>query len=148
MQKTTVETPTGPYSFYPEKGADLSTSEGRIEWFCAHFDVTPPKLQHDEDEPDQILLTDELLEWIKREGVSLDWALCGAASGALAVYREKYRITSEAEEITELLGKFDEQEHAILLAGLKMATATGADMDSVMHGLSAQIAEYRANKRG
>jgi hypothetical protein len=47
MEKTIVETPTGPYSFYPESGADLSTSEGRIAWFCAHFDVTPPTLQYD-----------------------------------------------------------------------------------------------------
>lgn len=146
MQKTTVETPTGPYSFYPEKGADLSTSEGRIEWFCAHFDVTPPKLQYDEDEPDQILLTDELIEWIKREGVSLDWAFFGAVAGALAVYRDKYRVTPQCEEWASLLGKFDEQEHTILLAGLKLATATGADMDSVMQGVSAQIAEYRASK--
>jgi hypothetical protein len=146
MQKATVETPTGIYSFYRETDADLSTTEGRIEWFCAHFDVAPPKLQYDEDEPTQIALTDELMGWVKREGVNLDWAFCGRVSGVLAAYRESNRVTPQSEEWNSLLGGFDDQEHGILLAGLRLARKSGADIDSVMRGVAEQIEEYRTGK--
>lgn len=146
MQKRTVETPTGPYSFYSETDADLTTTEGRIEWFCAHFDAEKPKLQYDEDEPDQIQLNDNLIDWVKREGVSLDWLCGGRMSVALAAYREKYRVTPQSEKWSDLLGKFDDQEHTILLAGLRMVSEAGADIDSVMRGVSEQIEEYRTEK--
>jgi hypothetical protein len=55
-------------------------------------------------------------------------------------------IKPEVQQWASLLGKFDEQEHTILLAGLTLATATGADIDSVMQGVSKQIEEYRASK--
>jgi len=91
MKKTTVETPSGPYSFYRESDADLATIEGRIEWFCAKFEVTPPPLVYDKDELDQILLTEELMTWAFIEGVSFDWLLCGKVAGVVHAYREKYR---------------------------------------------------------
>tara|TARA_R110000850_G_scaffold225728_1_gene351112 strand:- start:1140 stop:1586 length:447 start_codon:yes stop_codon:yes gene_type:complete len=146
MKYTTIETKSGSYSFVSETDADLSTSEGRIEWFCAHFDVAPPKLQYDEDEPTQIALTDELMEWVKREGVNLDWAFCGRVSGVLAAYRERNRVTPKSEEWISLLGGFDDQEHDILLAGLMLIVKSGADIDSVMRGVAEQIEEYRAGK--
>jgi hypothetical protein len=96
MQKTTVETPTCTYSFHPEIGADLSTIEGRIEWFCANFDVATPKLEYDENAPDVILLTDELLEWVKREGVNMDWTFRGSVAGVLTSYRNTYRVTPQS----------------------------------------------------
>lgn len=128
-----------------EKNADLQTTEGRIEWFCAHFEIEPPKLQYDDDEPDQIVLTDDLLKWIGREGVNMDWAFCGSISGALAVHREKYRVTPEQEEWAELLEKFDAHELSIVLAGLKQAKEPGISMDSAMRSVSEQIKAYRSN---
>ena len=94
-QPTHVETPNGGYTFYSEKNADLTTFEGRVAWFCAHFELDAPALKYDPDEPDAVLLTDELIEWFRIEGVSLDWLIAGTCAGPLATYREKYREKSQ-----------------------------------------------------
>ncbi|WP_436398605.1 hypothetical protein [Roseobacter sp. S98] len=125
----------------------MTTPDGRLAWFCAHFELTPPPLSYDEDEPDSLLMTDELIEFCGREGLSLDWFTSGRVCGPLAVYREKYRITPEVEKWAELLGKFDDHEKTLLTAGLKLVTQTGADIDDVMQGVTAEIEAYRQIKK-
>ncbi|MDO6584806.1 hypothetical protein Q4543_04675 [Salipiger sp. 1_MG-2023] len=146
MKKTTVDTPSGSYSFYRESDADLATTEGRIDWFCAHFEVEPPMLTYDPDEPNAVLLTDELLEWVKIEGASIDWLFTGAVSGALAAYREKYRITPQKAKWTKIVGEFDDTEKRIISAGLSLVLDAGADMDAVMQQVAAQVGEYRKTR--
>lgn len=143
---THVETPGLNYTFYNEDDADMATPEGRLAWFCAHFELTPPPLAYDDDEPDALLLTDELIGFCEREGLSLDWFFSGHVGGPLAVYREKHRITPGVEKWAELLGKFDDHEKTLPTAGLKLVTQTGADIDDVMRGVTAEIKAYRASK--
>lgn len=143
---THVETPGLNYTFYSEDDADMTTPEGRLAWFCAYFELTPPPLAYDDDEPDALLLTDDLIGFCGREGLSLDWFFSGHVGGPLAVYREKHRITPEVEKWAELLGKFDKHEKTLLTAGLKLVTQTGADIDEVMQGVTTEIEAYRATK--
>ncbi len=142
MQQKTSETVNGPYTFYPESGADLTTSEGRIEWFCAHFEVEKPNLKYDEDEPDQILLTDDLMDWIRRVGASMDWLLCGAVGPVLAAYRKLNR-QSRRDEFESIAGKMDEAEQKILLAGLSMAAESDLDFGQVIELTFQKIQEHR-----
>ncbi|MEY8827668.1 hypothetical protein AB9K34_04495 [Sedimentitalea sp. XS_ASV28] len=95
---THVETPGLSYTFYSEDDADMTTPEGRLAWFCAHFEIDAPALAYDPDEPDELLLTDELLGFCGREGLNLDWLFSGYVGGPLAVYREKHRITPDADK--------------------------------------------------
>ncbi len=142
LQKTTIETPAGSYSFYPESGADFSTSEGRIAWFCAKFEVDPPVLSYDEDEPDQILLTDDLLEWVRTVGGSLDWLFCGSVGPALTAYRSRYMPPAKGS-MMDLVGKLDDTEQRILLVGLDMAAESNLDQDEIINLTFQKVREYR-----
>ena len=131
--------PGGAYTFYSEADADLTTPEGRIKWFCAHFEIEPPVLVYDGDEPDQIMLTDELLDWTKREGACVDWLFCGHVTGALATYREKYRVTEQEARFLRLMGQLDETEQAIIHAGMKAMVFSDSDSDEIMQSVRQQL---------
>lgn len=145
---TKVDTPGMSYSFYREKDADLTAAEGRIEWFCLKFEVDPPTLEYDPEEPTAIMLTDSLLEWTASEGVSLDWLFMGSISGALAAYRERHKPTPETREWMQIVGGLGKPEQRMLLAGLTLVTNSDADIDTVMRSVSEQIAEYRLQNTG
>ncbi|WP_282129514.1 hypothetical protein [Roseobacter litoralis] len=134
-------------SAFAEHGAfDLSSTEGRIAFFCARYECEPPELEYDQDEPQAILLTDDLISWTRREGVNLDWLFCGSVAGLLPVYRERYRMSAQVEEFGSLVGKLDDAEQNMLLGGLMLCTKAGADVDEVMQLTSQKINEHRANK--
>lgn len=137
--------PGGAYTFYSEDDADLSTAEGRIEWFCAQFDVEPPKLEYDEDEPDSMLATDELLEWCAIEGVILDWLVSGTIGGPLAVYREKYRTDPKAYELIQRVRRLPEETRERFTEAFKRATDPGADFEAIMGDFMRQEG-FRATK--
>jgi hypothetical protein len=37
-----------------------------------------------------------LLEWVKREGVNMDWTFRGSVAGVLTSYRNTYRVTPQS----------------------------------------------------
>lgn len=131
--------PGGAYTFYSEADADLTTLEGRIKWFCAKFEVAPPVLEYDVDEPEQIVLTDELLDWTKREGVSLDWLFCGYVTGVLATYREQYRVTEREAEFVRAMAQLDEAQQAIIRNGMKAMALSDSDSDEIMQSVRRQL---------
>lgn len=139
LQPRTVDAPGVSYSFYRETDADLTTTEGRIEWFCKHFNVEPPKLEYDDDEPDQILLTSDLIRWCQLEGINLDWLFCGMVAGALATYREKYKRTANEIQLIDLLAGFSTDEVELILEGLKRGMEPGADFDAEVKATMDQI---------
>lgn len=135
--------PGGTYQFYSETDADLSSREGRIEWFCAHFDVKPPVLEYDKDKPDQIVMTDDLLKWIRLEGMSIDWMISGHVTGALAAFREKHREWPENVEFVEMLTGFNDTEKAMLSAAIRLVKRLDLDFETVMNAAFADIRENR-----
>ena len=134
--------------FYRQKDADLETMEGRIEFFCKYFDCEPPKLEYDPDSPDSILMTEELMEWHHFEGASLDWIICGSMTGALATYREKYKLKPVKKEILDVFGSLDETEKKLFRAGLKLIVDNNAEVEAVLPSVLDQISEYRRNLKG
>ncbi|WP_111734672.1 hypothetical protein [Roseovarius amoyensis] len=101
------------------KDTDLNTLEDRIAWFCEHFEVSPPKIEYDEDEPGAVLLTDELLKWCRVEGISIDWLFAGGVGSMAAVFRDKYKIDPEVREAVDLISQLSEEEQGIILDALK-----------------------------
>lgn len=136
---THLETAVANCSFYSEASANMKTPEGRLAWFCAHFELIAPTLEYDPDEPDAILLTDDIIEFCNNEGMSLDWFFWGHVAGPLAIYREKHRVSDEARNFLDIVRKLGEQEQEILAAGLQRVTSDGADLDAVLQEVRAEI---------
>lgn len=126
-----------------ERDADLSTPQARIAWFCQWFEVTPPTLAYDDEEPDQLLLTDALLRWCRLEGVSLDWLFSGLVAGALAAHREKHRMTPDDIRLIDVFGQYSEDEQMILLEGIKRGEEPGADFEAEVKTAMEQIKAKR-----
>ncbi|AVO36546.2 hypothetical protein [Pukyongiella litopenaei] len=119
LTPVTVDAPGLTYSFYRESDADLTTMEGRLEWFCANFEVSPPNLEYDEDEPDAILLTDDLMRWALYEGVSLDWLVCGMVSGVLAEFRKGHSFGGPKRKLYEIIRKLDDAQKQQVLDSIE-----------------------------
>lgn len=122
------------------KDTDLKTAEDRIAWFCEHFQVTPPELEYDEEEPDAFLLTDELVKWCSCEGVSLDWLFCGGVAGMAATFRETHRMDPVTHEVMKAISRLSEGEQGIVLEALK----SEASMDDALETAREKIEAIRA----
>ncbi|MEM1156003.1 MAG: hypothetical protein AAGI44_17850 [Pseudomonadota bacterium] len=121
-----------------------STPEQRIEWFCDHFGCAAPELEYENPEKREgPLLTDELMEWTKREGVSMDWLFCGDNVALLASHRIRYCEGSLFRRATDPLGMLPPDEIKVLTAGLTATVEHGADLDDVMKGVYDTILEMR-----
>lgn len=87
------------------KDFDYSTLEGRVAAHCEWFEMEPPKLEYDGDGPDEVLITDELMDWISKSGGSYDWLLVGDPRGMALAFEEKYRSVREFEALLYELDK-------------------------------------------
>jgi hypothetical protein len=143
MKKKIVETPNGSNSFYSEFDADHSTIEGRIEWFCTHFEVEPPKLTYDPEAPGALLLTEDLIAWAEFEGVSLDWLICGHVSACLSEYRKANKLDPQTKKFAGYVMSLDGAEQRILLSGLKASTDPDADFEQIIQATFGLIAQHR-----
>ncbi|RCW77685.1 hypothetical protein [Paracoccus lutimaris] len=57
-----------------------TTVAERMAEFCKHYEVEPCKLRYSRRATDSIVMTDELLEWHKVNGASLDWICIGSVT--------------------------------------------------------------------
>ena len=99
-----------------EKDTNSVSLSERADWFCEFFGANRPQIVFDPDEPQHVLMTDALITWADHEGVSLDWLVGGDATGALAVYREKYR-TKATEESSQQAAKASFSREAYSMYG-------------------------------
>jgi hypothetical protein len=96
-----------------ERDFSLESVKRRLEAFCTHFQVDPPKLK---TRNGSVYLTDELIAWHDQNGASMDWILWGDALGMASTYREKHALKAE---VRGALKSFDESEKRILADVLK-----------------------------
>jgi len=113
-----------------ELDAALTTPQARIAWFCEHFDVTPPTLAYDDEEPDQILLTNDLIRWCRIEGVEVGWMISGEVAGALATHREKHRMTPDLLELHDAFADFTKEEVQAVVDAVERGQQPGADFEA------------------
>ena len=55
----------------------LDTMEQRAAAFADANGIDPAPIAYDPDEPGEVLITDELIDYCNREGLSLDWLVVG-----------------------------------------------------------------------
>lgn len=105
-----------------------ATVAERMAHFCKHFDVEPCKLRYSRRATDSIVMTDELLEWHKVNGASLDWICIGSVTPMMTAYREdRLRQHREEDALRDLTGAEKEAMafvlRAVLDGGLKLQSA-------------------------
>lgn len=122
---------------------NIDTAGKRIAWFCEHFDVSPPALEHDDDEPDAILLTDELMRWIRVQGASMDWVFCGGVAGMASVFREKHKIDPETAHFLDLLRELDPQEREVIVDALRKIGSGEVEFSNAMENAQKRIDALR-----
>ena len=102
----------------------MTTAE-RMAAFCKRYEVEPCKLRYSRRATDSIVMTDELLEWHKVNGASLDWICIGSVTPMMTAYREdSLRRTREADALRGLTDAEKEAMafvlRAVLDGGLKL----------------------------
>lgn len=105
-----------------------ATVAERMAHFCKHFDVEPCKLRYSRRATDSIVMTDELLEWHKVTGASLDWICIGSVTPMMVAYRnDSLRQRREEDALRDLTGAEKEAMAFVLRAvlddGLKLQSA-------------------------
>lgn len=126
-----------------EFSENISTHLGRIKFTCDSLGIAIPALEFDKDDPSSPLMTDEFLDWMLMQGISIDWIVSGDLKSMLFDFRYRHQVTAEKKRFLEIFGRFDETEQRLFLAGLELIAMSNADVDSVMQGVSEQIHVHR-----
>lgn len=115
------------------------TQAERVAAWCNWFGHDLPPLAFDDDEPDALLLTDDLLKWAHESGASLDWVILGDAKNLAHAFHEKHAST---RRLADMVVQLDDWEQAGLLDALRKGT------DGDFHeSMQAFIAEALARRR-
>ena len=128
----------------PRTEHDMTTIEGRIAATCQWFAFGPPARRYDTEEPDAVLLGDELLDWALAAAVSLDGLFCGDPKGAVMGFRERQL---EERPFREALRQFDATEKTLLLDALKAHQEQGVPLEEALEGWKTAVVEHRASGR-
>lgn len=141
---TTITTPGLTYTYAKEEAYDLTTVEGRIEWFSEAYEIEPLALTYDPEDPDGgPLLTDAMIAWCDVEGVSIDWLICGSIRGPVSTYREKYSVPEDSREFHALLRQLSTPEMEVMRSAMERMVA-GEDGEPAMAECRAEIEALRA----
>ncbi|TDK49651.1 hypothetical protein [Antarcticimicrobium luteum] len=121
-----------------------ATFEERIAHFCDLFGCEPPQLRYDDDEPDEVLMTDDLAGWIRREGCCLNWLVTGDPATALEAYREAYRVPDDLAPLVDAFGQLDKAEKEILLDCVRSNALGGVPFKEALGKAEAEILAHRS----
>ena len=99
----------------------------RLNQYCERNQVPLPPLKYDEDEPDEVLWTDELHDWIKGHGLSIGWLTEPSIS------------ENDIGRILEAMAQMTPEDRSRFASGVKEYVDNGGDLHEVMsrHGFAA-----------
>ena len=117
----------------------MTTAE-RMAAFCKRYEVEPCKLRYSRRATDSIVMTDELLEWHRTNGASLDWICIGSATSMMRAYRdENLRQQREKEALRHLT---DPEAEAMAFV-LKACLDEGMELEPALEMWKAECAKRR-----
>ena len=117
--------------------SDLATAEQRIAAWSTWFNVPAPTLKHEDGD---ILLTDELYEWILSSNASFDWLFLGDPHGMAAAFKREEERT---RPMRQLLAKFDNVEQEIIVNKFEALNGGSLTFDAAMAEMKAEIDAHR-----
>jgi hypothetical protein len=114
------------------------------EW----FGVAPPALVYDPDEPDDLLLTEELVAWMKELGrPAMGWILGDTPA---SYTREQALADREAwlqeQWFVKILAGFDDTEARLILDAIHRSQSGDVSLDEALTACGAQIQAHRTTK--
>lgn len=113
----------------------------RITQWCEWFDLEMPALRKSNG---GILLTNELMDWMRMSGASFDWIFSGDAKGMAIAYREKHK---GQENALKLFSGLDEIEQKILVQALEAGRGVeGEAFQLILDQCKRDIDAYRSEK--
>jgi hypothetical protein len=121
------------------KDYDYTTLEGRIAAHCEWFNMEPPTLEYDEDEPTEVLLTEDLVSWVWESGGSMDWLLIGDPKGMALAFVEKHR---GSRELLNAIRELDRDTQKFLIDLLQEHFDGKINFEEVI----SRTEEYKANR--
>jgi len=127
-----------PADLSAENGVGGTHSEQRIRQFCEWFDLEMPVLEYEDGD---IAVTEELIEWVREAGVSLDWVFCGDVKSMAIAYRQDRQQMADWAKIIE---RFDSGEQKIMAKALRRHHEGRCSLDDALSQMTSDITTYRA----
>jgi len=99
----------------------------RLTQYCTENQVAFPPLKYDDDEPDEVLFTDDLHDWIRGQDLSIRWLTTPDIPD------------NDTGRILESMANMTPENRARFFNGVKEYVANGGDLKEVMarHGFAA-----------
>jgi hypothetical protein len=119
---------------------EFGTFNERLEHLCMLFEITPPEMVYEDDEP---TLTEPLIDWIKASEVNMDWLFVGNPCEMLCEWAKRRGQERETLEIKVLL---EPEVQAGMLAFLRSVVIHGVSMKEAEPVFAEVVREFRAQK--
>ncbi|WP_372572681.1 hypothetical protein [Ruegeria jejuensis] len=117
---------------------DLLTIDHRIDAFCDWNDCEPPELSFDED--GSLLMTENIVDWCREQGASIDWIFCGDPKGMAAAFRKN---SEEFRPIKKELEELNPEQLRTVTVAMKAYIAGIAPLEQTMEASKAALDELK-----
>lgn len=118
---------------------DCEDATARLRRFVEEFDLTLPEMEYEDGD---LVLTQDLMEWIADSGGSLDFMLLGDPWPMVRSYRARY---ASDRPLINTVRKLTEEEQRVFMGGLR-AHAEGVPFEDAMAGIMAVVDELRSER--
>ncbi|MCL6283609.1 hypothetical protein M3P21_08665 [Ruegeria sp. 2012CJ41-6] len=117
---------------------DLLTIDHRIDAFCDWNDCEPPELSFDDD--GSLILTDNIIDWCREQGASIDWVFCGDPKGMAAAFRKS---CEDFRPIKKELKEMNPEQLRTVTVAMKAYIAGIAPLEQTMEASKAALDELK-----
>lgn len=118
-----------------ETPATVETVQDRINQFAAWYEIEPVKLS-DPNDP----TIDEVLDWTREAGASLDWICCADIKAMATAYRDARLMENRA---SKSFRKLSDPEAAALLFVMQLTLDEGLELKPALEMWKAECAKRR-----
>jgi len=101
----------------------------RMADFCKRFEVEPCKLRYTRKATDSVVMTDQLIDWHRQVGASIDWICIGRVEPMAAAYRRDWL---EERRLTTTLDRLSPEAKTAMLVCLRLVAAGKVSTDEAI----------------
>ena len=145
-QRTGANDTAKPDTLSAQIAAQIDTVEIRIATFAKWFDIDPPSIECDPDDPEGgPLLTNELYPWLIDQDASFDWVFIGDPKGMAIEYRKQQLDKSG---LMKSFDRLDETEQKMFVIAVRSFVDGLVPLEQALGLVEKEIEAYRATLSG